>query len=216
MDFTQMRLNMIESQVRPNGVTDSRVIDAMAQVRREDFVPPDKRNVAYLDGHIRLDSYGSAARYLMEPMSFARMLQSAAISPSDRVLIVGAGPGFGAAVITELAARVVALESDAGLAARVREQVSQAIVVEGPLAAGCSAEGPYDVIIVEGRVSEMPQALCEQLAEGGRLVAGVGAGPGSPITVMTRTKGNISSRITFDAALPALPGFPARVPAFVF
>jgi protein-L-isoaspartate(D-aspartate) O-methyltransferase len=216
MDLTQARLNMIESQVRPNGVTDSRVIEAMAQVHRENFIPNAKRALAYLDGHVRLASADGKARYLLEPMSFARILQSAAIEHDDRVLVVGAGPGYGSAVVAQLAAHVVALESDPVLAAIAREKVSHVKTVEGPLGRGHLPDAPYDVIIVEGRLSEPPQALCDQLAEGGRLVTGMGDGPNTPITIMTRTEGHISSRAVFDAALPELPGFPVPKPAFVF
>ncbi len=134
-NFAAARHNMVESQVRPNGITDHRIIDAMAQVKREDFVPPERKAIAYLDDDVQLKE----GRFLIEPMAFARMIHLALIKPTDKVLVVGAGTGYGARVISMLAKSVVALESDPDLLALARGFLAGAgnvEVVEGTLAAG--------------------------------------------------------------------------------
>src|SRR6185436_12168162 len=136
--FAAARHNMVESQVRPNGITDHRIIDAMALVEREAFVPDERRTIAYLDEDVELKE----GRFLIEPMAFARMIHLALIKPTDRVLVVGAGTGYGAKVIAMLAKSVVALESDSELAGFAREFLAGATnveVVEGNLAAGHGA-----------------------------------------------------------------------------
>ena len=115
-NYAAARHNMVESQVRPNGITDHRIIDAMAQVKREDFVPAERKTIAYLDEDVQLKE----GRFLIEPMAFARMIHLALIKPTDRVLVVGAGTGYGAKVISMLAKSVVALESDPELLALAR------------------------------------------------------------------------------------------------
>ena len=154
---------MVESQVRPNGITDHRIIDAMARVKREDFVPAERKTIAYLDEDVLLKD----GRYLIEPMAFARMIHLALIKPTDRVLVVGAATGYGAKVISMLAQSVVALESDGELADLARHHLADCDtvqVVEGPLAAGHAAGAPYDVILVEGRIAAVPDSLFGQLA----------------------------------------------------
>src|SRR5204863_6500274 len=169
-NFAAARHNMVESQVRPNGITDHRIIDAMAQVKREDFVPAERKTIAYLDEDVQLKE----GRFLIEPMAFARMIHLALIKPTDKVLVVGAGTGYGAKVISMLAKSVVALESDADLLALARGFLAgtgNVEVVEGGLAAGHAAGAPYDVIIVEGRITAVPESLFAQLANEGLVVA---------------------------------------------
>jgi protein-L-isoaspartate(D-aspartate) O-methyltransferase len=214
MEFTTARLNMVESQVRPNGVTDARVTDAMAQVRREDFVPPSRRNVAYSDGAIPLGD----GRYLMEPMALGRMLQSAMVKPQDTVMIVGAGTGYSIAVMAQLAHRVVAVEANPRLAAELEARaadIANVTIVHGPHSSGHAGAAPYDVILIEGRVEDMPDALLAQLADGGELVAGMGARDACALTVITKTGTSHSNRSTFDVPLALLPGFAAKRPEFV-
>ena len=163
-DFTAARLNMVESQVRPNGITDRRIIAAIERVPREIFVPESRRAVAYMDEDVPLEPADTSRgpRALIEVMAFARMLQHAAIKPADKVLVVGAGTGYGAAVIAMLGRHTVALECDPGLAAAARanlEGTAGVAVVEGELEAGVAGEQPFDVILAEGRVEEVPQAL---------------------------------------------------------
>ena len=213
--FAAARHNMVESQVRPNGITDHRIIDAMAQVKREDFVPAGRKTIAYLDDDVQLKE----GRYLIEPMAFARMIHLALIKPTDRVLVVGAGTGYGAKIISMLAKSVVALESDLELAGLARDFLAGSKnieVVEGSFAAGHAAGAPYDVIIVEGRIAAVPESLFAQLANEGRIVAAVGNTDVSKMQIATLTDGHRSSRFAFDVSIAPLPGFPVEKAAFVF
>jgi protein-L-isoaspartate(D-aspartate) O-methyltransferase len=213
--FAAARHNMVESQVRPNGITDHRIIDAMAQVSREDFVPAERKTIAYLDEDVLLKD----GRYLIEPMAFARMIHLALIKPTDRVLVVGGATGYGAKVISMLAKSVVALESDGDLADVARRNLADCDsvqVVEGPLAEGHAAGAPYDVILVEGRIAAMPDSLFSQLANGGRIVAAVGNREVSNMQIATINDGHRSTRSAFDVSIAALPGFPVEKTLFVF
>lgn len=216
-DYAAARFHMVEGQVRPNKVTDQRLVDAMMTVPRELFVPKAVRGIAYVDEDVAI----APGRFLLEPMVFARMLQAAAIGERDVVLDVGCGSGYSAAVIARLAATVVALESDEALAARASAALSEtgvdnALVVCGPLNLGHPAQAPYDVIVVNGAVAEVPSALGEQLADGGRMVVTVvrphAAGE---VRMFQRVGGVLSSRVLFEARPPLLPGF-EPVPAFEF
>jgi protein-L-isoaspartate(D-aspartate) O-methyltransferase len=220
-DFTAARLNMVESQVRPNGITDRRIIAAMEDVPREMFVPERFRAVAYVDEDVPLApaEEKQGPRVLIEAMTFARLLQHAEIKPEDRVLVVGAGTGYGAAVIARIAAHVVALESDPGLVSEARERLvglRSVVVVEGWLPAGAMAQQPFNVIVLEGRAEEVPQSLLSQLAEGGRLVAVVGETVLARAKVFSKAGQTIAVRDAFDASVAALPGFGKKKPAFVF
>lgn len=207
---------MIEGQLLPNRVTDSRVVAAMSEVPREFFVPEALRGVAYVDEDIEV----APGRHLMEPRVFARLLQAAGIRGTDVVLDVGCGRGYSTAVMARLAGTVVALESDATLAGKASDtltelKVDNAAVVTGELAAGYPSQGPYDVIFLGGAVEQLPDALASQLAEGGRLLAVVGSGGSGQATLVTRREELLARRVLFDAALPPLPGFQAK-PGFVF
>ncbi len=208
---------MVESQVRPNKVTDPAIIEAMLAVPRERFVPPSLRGIAYVDEDIPL----GGGRYLMEPMVLARLLQTAAIRPSDVVLDVGCGSGYASAVLALLARDVVALEEDPALMRQAAVLVAElglptVAVVEGKLAAGCPARAPYDVILFNGAVAAIPPVIAQQLADGGRLLAVVQAdGAMGKAVLMTRVDDVFGQRIVFDAATPLLPGFAAQ-PGFVF
>jgi protein-L-isoaspartate(D-aspartate) O-methyltransferase len=214
-NFAAARHNMVESQVRPNGITDHRIIDAMAEVKREDFVPAERKAIAYLDEDVQLKE----GRFLIEPMAFARMIHLALIKPTDKVLVVGAGTGYGARVIAMLAKSVVALESDPELLALARDFLAGAgnvEVVEGSLPAGHAGRAPYDVIIVEGRIAAVPESLFAQLANEGRIVAAVGNTDVSKMQIATLTDGHRSSRSAFDVSIAPLPGFVTEKAAFVF
>ena len=211
------RTHMLESQLRPNKVTDDRVLNAFASVRRELFVPEHLRPVAYIDEDLPL----GGGRYLMEPMVAARLLQAAAIARTEAALIVGAGTGYEAALIAMLARNVLALEEDPELArhtrtALVEHAIASVSVVEGPLREGYRPRAPYDVILFGGAVVETPPEIAAQLADGGRLLAVVKpANAMGRAILMTRTGGVLARRVIFDAATPVLPGF-APKPAFEF
>jgi len=212
---------MVESQVRPNGITDRRIIAAVERVPREIFVPESRRAVAYMDEDVPLEASDKTGgpRALIEVMAFARMLQHALIKPSDKLLLVGAGTGYGAAVASSLAEQVVALESDPGLAASARrnlEGLGNVILSEGALVSGVAASAPYDVIIAEGRVEEVPDAWLKQMADGGRLVAVVGETDMAQACVYTRSGTAVAVRQVFDASVAALPGLKKKKPAFTF
>jgi len=211
---------MVESQLRPNGVTDLRINKAMLEIPRERFVAASRQAFAYIDEDVPA-SEGANPRFVMEPMVFARLIQLAEISGDDIVLDVGCGLGYSTAVLSHLAQSVVALEDNAELVAEASARlaevgVSNAAVVEGPLNAGYPSEAPYDVIVINGCVGEVPEALLGQLKDGGRLVAVVDNGPVGKATVYVRQDGAISSRVAFDATVAPLPGFEKKRPAFVF
>ncbi len=216
MDFATARHNMVESQIRPNRVTDPLVLSAMAELPRETFVPKALRGIAYVDEDIAI----GPGRYLMEPMVLALLLQAADVRSTDVVLDIGCGTGYAAAVLARMASTVVALESDAGLAARAAEtlaelEIDTVDVVRGRLDEGYPKQAPYDVIFFGGAVSRVPPAITDQLAEGGRLAAVIaGDGPGKG-TLLTRHGGAVSRREMFDGGTPFLPGF-APEAAFTF
>jgi protein-L-isoaspartate(D-aspartate) O-methyltransferase len=215
--FDAARGHMVESQIRPNKVTDDRLLAAMGEIRRELFVPEQLRPVAYLDDELPL----GGGRYLMEPMVVARLLQAASVERADLALVVGAGAGYEAAVLARLARAVVALEEDLQLAklargALVDHGIAAVSVVEGPLASGHRQRAPYDVIMFGGAVAEVPDEIVAQLAGDGRLVAVIKAAGGvGRATLTTKTGGAIARRVMFDAAIPLLPGFQPK-PTFVF
>jgi protein-L-isoaspartate(D-aspartate) O-methyltransferase len=215
--YEAARAHMIEGQLLPNKVTDARLIDAFATIRREAFVPERLHAVAYSDDDLPLGN----GRYLMAPMVAARLLQAAEIRRGDNALVVGAGVGYEAALIATLCRGAVALEADAelarhGRAALVEHRIATVNVVEDAQAPGSRARPAYDVIFFGGAVAEVPPEIAAQLTEGGRLAAVVkpDSGPGRA-TLVTRTGGVLAARVMFDAATPLLPGF-AKKPAFVF
>jgi protein-L-isoaspartate(D-aspartate) O-methyltransferase len=215
--YDMARANMVESQIRPNKVTDERVISAFSRVRRELFVPPPLAGVAYADENLPL----GGGRYLMQPMVAARLFQAAAIGRGDTVLVVGAGVGYEAAIATTLGRSVIALESDAelarlGRAGFVEERIATAIYVEGPMPQGHRARSPYDVILFGGAIPDFPTEIASQLGDRGRMLAVLRPGPAiGRATVVTRTGGLLAHRAIFDAGTPLLAEFVTK-PAFVF
>jgi protein-L-isoaspartate(D-aspartate) O-methyltransferase len=215
--FDAARTHMIDSQIRPNKVTDERVLGAFARIARELFVPEHLRRVAYIDEDLPLGN----GRYLLEPMVAARLLQAATVERTDTALIVGAGTGYEAALMSSLARNVVAIEEDPELARRahaalVEHGIASVSVVEGPAAQGHRPRAPYDVILFGGAVAEVPPEIASQLAEAGRLLAVVKPANGiGRATLTTRTGGVLARRVIFDTATPLLPGFSPK-PSFVF
>ena len=215
-DFLMQRLNMVESQVRTNDVTDVRIQHAMRQVPREQFVPSAKRGVAYADAAIEV----VRGRYLLEPRTFAKLLQLAEIQPDDAVLDVGCATGYSTAVIALIARLVTGLEQDADLVRAASENLAQtgmtnAAIVQGSLVEGARATAPYQVIFINGAVEMVPDSLLGQLAEGGRLVAVIKSGELSRATLYLKEHGRVGHRTAFDASAPLLAGFRETV-GFVF
>lgn len=221
-DFKTARMNMIESQIRPNGITDGRIIAAMSSVPRELFVPAEMQSVAYMDEDILLGgSADTAPRSLMEPMAFARLVQLAAIEPDDFVLDIGCATGYSIAVMAHLAQSAIAVEQDSSLAEAASDnlnklELSNAAVLNASHAEGCADQAPYDAIVISGRVPTVPQKLLDQLKDGGRLVAVVGETPLAQAHLWTRHGDTFGSRADFDATVRALPGIEVERPAFTF
>lgn len=221
LDFAAARATMVDCQVRTVDVTDYDVLDAFLTVPRELFVPESLRPFAYIDEDIKVSAPDAAPRYVMEPGPLARLVQLAEIGAGDRVLDVGATTGYTAAILARLAASVTALEQDAALAKVATDNlaalgIENVAVVTGPLVAGYPAGAPYDVILIEGAIEELPEALGNQLAEGGRLVAVVGSnGLAAKATLFTRSGGSVTGRPAFNTHIRPLPEF-ARPKTFVF
>jgi len=215
-DFAELRARMVDGQLRTTDVTNPAILEAMGALQRELFVDERRRPLAYLDEDLLI----APGRYLMEPSPLAKLLQLAEIASTDRVLDVGTGTGYSAAVLSRLAASVVALESDDSLAGRARDALSRTgaanvEVVTGGLASGHLAGAPYDVIVLEGAIEMLPDALTAQLRDAGRLVAVEGRGNAGIAKVYLNSGGLITGRRAFNAALKPLPGF-ERTPAFEF
>ena len=217
VDFAAARLNMVESQLRTNKVTHAALLDAFESTPREVFVPESRRGIAYVDEDIEI----GPGRYLMEPMVLARLLQAANPGPADVVLDIGCGTGYATALVARLAATVVALEDDPDLAAIATRTLAElgvdnAVVVTGNLSEGYPAQAPYNVILIDGGVAEVPEAISRQLADGGRLITVVkDSGNIGRATLVERFGDVISGRVLFDAAVPVLPVF-QKAPGFVF
>jgi protein-L-isoaspartate(D-aspartate) O-methyltransferase len=218
-DFAQARRTMVDGQVRVNDVTDAAVISAMLDVPREKFVPETRANLAYIDDDLCVQeaSGTNPARYLMEPMVLAKLLQALELSSDSKVLDVGCATGYSSAVMSRVAGHVVALEEDAALAAGAKKNVRAANVevVSGKASGGWPAGAPYDAILIGGALEEVPQALTDQLKDGGRLAAVIRKDHAPKAMLYVRTGSHVSARRLFDAAIPPLPGFEAPK-AFVF
>jgi protein-L-isoaspartate(D-aspartate) O-methyltransferase len=219
-DFATARQKMVDGQVRTADVTDHRILDAMLALPREEFVPASKRALAYLDLDLDVAEGGSVPRCLIKPMLLGKLLQAAEIRAGDNVLIVGCASGYAAAVAARLAPKVSATERDESLAARARDALSRVglpnvtiKVAEAPV--GDSAGGPYDVILLNGATEIIPDTLCGQLRDGGRLLGVFAASQPPRATIVTRSHGDFGYRTLFDASAPVLPGL-ERVPVFVF
>ena len=210
LDYAQARRLMVDCQLRTFDVNDNAVLDAFDAVPREAFVPKGREPFAYIDQCVRLGGTPGDARVLPAPMALARMIQALKLRAGVSVLDVGTGYGYGAAVMAHLGATVTALEALPDLVAAARERLAgKATVVEGPLAAGAPAQGPFDAILVNGRVEVRPQALLDQLKDGGRLACVLGPDRGAKATLFVRAGDAFGSRPQFDASMPALAAFAA-------
>lgn len=213
-DFAARRTMMVDTQVRPNDVTKFPIIEAMLAVPREAYVPDARREAAYVGENLDLGQ----GRWLLEPRNFAKMLDALDIQPGDRVLDIAAGMGYSSAVLARMAQAVVALEEGA-LAASAEahlsvQDIEGVTVVEGRLADGAAAEGPYDVIVIEGGVEQVPAAITAQLRDGGRIAAIFLQGQLGTVRIGRKIDGILAWRDAFNAAAPVLPGF-TRAKEFV-
>lgn len=211
MDMNQARFNMIEQQIRPWEVLDPEVLALLSTLRREDFVPLAHQALAFVDMEIPL---GSAPNQVMlAPRVQARLLQDLAVQPTDKALDVGTGSGFMAALLAHQAASVLSLEIDAGLAKQAQANLQKAGVTNVTVrqadgSQGANADGPFDVIVLNGSVAEVPATLLQQLTLGGRLVAIVGQEPMMRATVITRnTETTWTTTEPWDCNAPRLSGF---------
>jgi protein-L-isoaspartate(D-aspartate) O-methyltransferase len=212
MDLNQARFNMIEQQIRPWEVLDPQVLELLSVVRREDFVPMAHKALAFVDMEIPL---GAATNQVMlAPRVQARMLQDLAVKKTDKVLDIGTGSGFMAALLAHQSSSVLSLEIDANLAAQAQSNlqkagVTNAVVRTADGIQGAPADGPFDVIALSGSVAEVPAVLLQQLTLGGRLVAIVGQEPMMRATVITRTSQTAwTTTEPWDCNAPRLQGFP--------
>lgn len=219
-DYTAARDHMVDSQIRPNKVTDPRVLDAMRALPREEFVPPSLAAVAYIDEDLPL----GRGRVLMEPMVIARLVQLARVRPGERALVIGAGTGYGAALLAACGAEVTALDDDEvllAIALRVLPRHAPAVkIVHGALSAGLLQGAPWDIILLEGAVAAIPDVLAGQVAHGGRLVTVLAAQGVGGRAVLAEPAGTpeaprLRAREAFDCSTPLLPGL-RSAPVFVF
>ena len=221
-DLETARHNMVESQIRPNDVTDRRLIDAVSQIPREQFVPASMKDLAYMDEEIVFNaaSKADARRFMLTPMTFAKLVQAAEVKSTDIVLDVGCATGYSTAILARLAESVVGLESETGLVDRANGLLSEleidnAAIVAGPLTEGYAGEGPYDVIIVNGAVAELSDKLKEQLKDQGKLVTLLVEGPVSRCHIFRNENGILTGRPLFDIPASRLAEFDSE-PEFEF
>ena len=208
-DFAAARAAMVENQLRPQGVTDPSVLDAMGSVPREDFLPPETRPLAYVDRAVAIGD----RRFLPPPAVLGSLLMQMIPVRGQRALVVGAGTGYSAAVLQALGLVVTALESSPDLAAAARDNGID--VVEGPLEAGWASAAPYDQILIDGAVEYIPDSIVDQLAQGARLGTALVDRGITRLVVGRKAAGAFGYLSMSDAGVPVLPGF-ARPKTFTF
>lgn len=209
-DFASRRTMMVDTQVRPSDVTKYPIIEAMLTVPREVFVPADWREAAYAGDHVDL----GGGRVVLDARTLAKMLDALDIQPVEMVLDIGCGLGYSTAVIARLAEAVIGVEENAEFAQEAQaalsdQQVDNAAIMAGPLVAGDAKHGPYDVIIVQGGVEVVPEAITDQLKDGGRIAALFMEGALGTCRIGYKIDGRLSWRYAFNAAAPVMPGFQA-------
>lgn len=206
IDFENARTIMVDTQLRPASISDRALLAAMGRVPREKFVPEARRSVAYVDMDQDL---GQGGRHLPSAVSFAKLVQLAEVQPTDFVLDIGCGTGYSTAILAELADAVVGIDDDGGLVGAANEnlvvlEVGNATILQASLADGVPTEAPFDVIIFEGAVEYVPQALFAQLRDGGRLVAMVLKGSTAIATIFIKTGNDMAMRHEFNGNMPVL------------
>nr|WP_237693243.1 protein-L-isoaspartate O-methyltransferase [Octadecabacter algicola] len=207
---------MVDTQVRPSDVTKFPIIDALLDVPREEYVPDALRDAAYIGENIDLGE----GRVLLEPRTLAKILDAADVQKTDVVLDLGCGLGYSTAVLAHMAEFVVAVEDDEARAEEAQQNLSShgvdnAAVFAGPLAQGAAKNGPYDLILLQGAVEEIPDDLTSQIKEGGRIVAIFAEGALGVVRVGRKIDGAMNWRMAFNATAPVLSGF-EKVAAFAF
>lgn len=215
-DFTAARTTMVDCQVRPSDVTKYPIIEALLSIPREEFVPERKKSVAYSGEHLEL----GGGRVLLDARTFAKMLDLANIQPDELVLDLGCGLGYSSAIIAHLAEAVICVEEDEELAQEATalltaNSVDNAAVICGPLTQGATKHGPYDVILLQGGVEQIPQMILEQIKDGGRIVAIITEGNQGACHIGFKRSGKIDWRKAFAAYAPVLEGF-TKAPEFSF
>lgn len=210
-DFATRRTVMVDTQVRPADVTKFPVIKALLSVPREAYVPRSLREAAYIGENLEI----APRRVVLEARTLAKLLDALDIQPDEMVLDLGCGLGYSTAVIARLAEAVIAVEEDAALAAQAEktlasEGVDNAAVITGPLAQGAAKHGPYDVITLQGAIETLPQALSDQMKEGGRIGCVFMEGALGLARVGYKVDGVVTWRFAFNATAPVLPGFDLR------
>lgn len=215
-DFTKARDHMVESQIRTSDVTEPAILKAFRTTPREKFVPKAKSALAYGDSHIKMDE----GRIMLRPRDFAKLIDAAEIRSSDIILDIACGRGYSTAIMAKLADTVVGLETTDEAVDKATDllndaDISNAAIVKGDLKSGASEHGPFNVIFVNGAVTDVPKSWISQLANRGRLVCIVQNGPMGRGTVFTKSGEQVGERVVFDASAPILPGF-EREAAFVF
>ena len=207
-DYAARRTTMVDTQVRPSDVTKFPIIEAMLSIPREEFVPDTRREAAYVGENLDI----GAGRVMLEPRTLAKMLDALDVQRDEMVLDLGCGLGYSSAVIARLAEAVVAVESIEALASEAqdilsREGADNVILHQGPLAEGAAQHGPYDVIVIEGAVAELPASILDQLKDGGRIACRIMEGALGVVRIGYKLDGGISWRFAFNASAPVLAGF---------
>lgn len=208
-DYSLARRAMVDNQLRPEAVTDRGVLAAMATVERERFVPESAKALAYFDRPLRL----SNGRAMMPPAALGRLLSELAPRAGERALVVGSGTGYAAALLKAIGLDVVALESEDALAGAARDAGVETVV--GDLAAGWAKDAPYDIVLLDGAVEEVPGDLLKQLTENGRLAGAIADRGVTRLVVGRVAGGSLGLRSLADADVAVLPGF-SRPRAFNF
>lgn len=207
-DFAARRMMMVDTQVRTADVTKFPIIDAMLSVPREQFVPREQVEAAYVSENIRIAPH----RVVLEPRTLGKLLDAINVESNDLVLDIGIGYGYSSAVIASMAEAVIGVEEDASLANEAQSLLSEhgadnVLVHTGPLTEGAAQHGPYDAVIVQGSVEELPPALIDQLKEGGRIGCVFMEGALGVVRIGYKIDGEMSWRYAFNASAPVLPGF---------
>ena len=205
-----MRRNMVDSQLRPSGVNAPWVLAAMLEIPRETYVPGDQ-SAAYMDRAVPL----GGGRWLNPPVANGQMLVLADLAPTDRVLLIGGGTGYLADVLSRRVASLVVVEESAELAATCAANLPDIHVFQGPLSSGAAEQNGFDVIIIDGAIAHLPDAVAAQLADDGRVIAGLAEGPVTRLAMGVKRSGHVTLRPVLDMEIAALPGF-AHAKEFVF